>query len=255
MKPAHVPLAVLALVFLSAAQQQPKLDLAARAQQTIPPIAGEVQIDGLQSPVKVMRDNWGVAHIYAGNQHDLFFAQGFVAAQDRLFQMQMWKRAGQGRLAEVLGKSAVERDRYARLLKYRGDLQAEYNSYAPDTLAILSAFTAGINAYIGYLTTSSGPGLPIEFQLAGFKPEPWKPEDCLSRMAAYSMTGNAHAELTDAMLLSKLGADKAQQILDPDPPAKLDPVEGIDYSGLTPELLKGLAGGDTRIEFPTPSAS
>jgi penicillin G amidase len=255
MKPAHLLLGVLALLSFSAAQQEPKLDLAARAQKAVSPIAGEVKIPGLNQPVKVVRDTWGVAHIYAANQHDLFFAQGFVAAQDRLFQMEMWKRAGQGRLAEVLGSSAVERDRYARLLKYRGDMRKEYKSYAPDALTILQAFTGGINAYIRYIDLPGGPGLPIEFQLAGFKPEPWKPEDCLSRMAAYSMAGNAHAELTNAMLLSKLGSEKAQQMLDPDPPAKLDPAEGVDYSGLTPELLKGLVGGDVRIGFPPASVS
>ena len=95
-----------------------------------------------------MRDRWGVAHIYAQNQHDLFFAQGFVAAQDRLFQMELWKRSGQGRLAEVLGPSALQRDINARLLSYRGDMKAEYESYSPDTQQILEAFTAGINAYI-----------------------------------------------------------------------------------------------------------
>jgi penicillin G amidase len=255
MKPLLLPLVVLALSAFSAAQQQPKLDLAAGAQKAVSPIAGELKIGGLNQPVKVVRDTWGVAHIYAANQHDLFFAQGFVAAQDRLFQMEMWKRAGQGRLAEVLGGSALERDRYARLLKYRGDMLEEYKSYAPDALAILQAFTSGINAYIHYLDVPGGPGLPIEFQLAGFKPEPWKPEDCLSRMAAYSMTGNAHAELSNAMLLSKLGSQKAEQMLDPDPPAKLDPAEGVDYSGLTPDLLKGLVGGDVRIGFPPASIS
>lgn len=229
-------------------------DLTERAQKANPPIAGEVKIDGLQSPVKVMRDNWGVAHIYAGNQHDLFFAQGFVAAQDRLFQMELWKRAGQGRLAEILGKSAVERDRYARLLKYRGDMQREYKSYAPDTLPILQAFTDGINAYIGYLNSPGATGLPISFQLAGFKPEPWKPEDCLSRMAAYSMTGNARSELRNAELLTKLGAEKTQQILDLDPPIKLDAPEGVDYSNLFPSLLDGLVGGDTRIELASGNA-
>ena len=230
-------------------------DLIARAEKARSPIDGEMKISGLQHEVKVLRDQWGVAHIYAANQHDLFFAQGIVAAQDRLFQMELWKRAGQGRLAEVLGKSAVERDHYARLLKYRGEMVAEYKSYAPDAQEILKAFTAGINAYIRFLTSSAGPGLPIEFQLAGFKPEPWKPEDCLSRMAAYSMTGNAHAELVDALLLSKLGADKAQQILDPDPAVKLDPAEGVDYAALNPDLLKGLVGGDARIEFPSRAES
>src|SRR5512146_2444081 len=131
---------------------------------------------GLNEPVEVLRDHWGVAHIYAQNQHDLFFAQGFVAAQDRLFQMELWKRSGQGRLAEVLGPSALFRDIYARLLSYRGDMEAEYRSYSPDTREILQAFTDGINAYIARRLAPNGPGLPLEFQLAGFQPEPWRPE-------------------------------------------------------------------------------
>lgn len=231
--------------------QQASGDLVARAQKAVSPLEGEIKLQGLQQAVKVERDNWGVAHIYAANQPDLFFAQGFVAAQDRLFQMEMWKRAGQGRLAEVLGKSAVDRDRYARLLRYRGDMQAEYRSYAPDALSILTAFTDGINAYIHYINSPGGPGLPIEFELTDFKPEPWKPEDCLSRMAAYSMTGNARSELLDAELLAKLGSDKAQQVIDPDPHTTLDPESGMDYTGFSPELLEGLVGGDVRIEFPS----
>ena len=251
MKSARTLFAAVLLLFSASAvgRHEGSSDLVERAQKANPPIAGELKLDGLQSPVTVMRDNWGVAHIYAANQHDLFFAQGFVAAQDRLFQMELWKRAGQGRLAEVLGKFAIDRDRFARLLKYRGDVRREYKSYATDTLSILSAFTDGINAYIRYLNSQTGPGLPISFQLAGFRPEPWKPEDCLSRIAAYSMTGNARIELTNAELLTKIGAEKTQRILDPDPPAKLDAAEGVDYSGLSPNLLDGLVGGDTRIEF------
>src|SRR4051812_4234768 len=198
MKPAHLFLSVLALLSFSAAQAEPKLDLAARAQKAVSTITGEVKIPGLNQPVKVVRDTWGVAHIYAANQHDLFFAQGFVAAQDRLFQMEMWKRSGQGRLAEVLGPSALQRDVNARRLQYRGNMKAEYESYAPDTKEILEAFTAGINAYIA---SHTGAALPIEFQMAGFKPEPWKPEDCLNRMAAFSMTGNSFSELAHAQML------------------------------------------------------
>src|SRR5207248_11397882 len=156
-------------------------DLVERAQKANPPIAGELKLDGLQSPVTVMRDNWGVAHIYAANQHDLFFAQGFVAAQDRLFQMELWKRSGQGRLAEVLGPSTLLRDINARLLMYRGDMEAEYKSYSPDTKEILESFTAGINEYISSRVVPGGPGLPLEFQLAGFMPESWQPADCLNR--------------------------------------------------------------------------
>src|SRR6266404_498078 len=94
--------------------------------------AGPVQAPGLRPGVRVERDRWGVAHIYAKNQHELFFAQGFVVAQDRLFQMELWKRSGEGRLAEILGAAALSRDLNARLLRYRGDLRAEFASYAAD---------------------------------------------------------------------------------------------------------------------------
>lgn len=234
----------------STAQQAPE-SLKARAHDAISPIHGNLVVPGLKEPVNVFRDRWGVAHIYAKNQHDLFFAQGFVVAQDRLFQMEIWKRAGQGRLAEVLGPSAVQRDINARLLRYRGDMKAEYESYAPDTEAIVRAFTDGINAEIRWLTAKDGPGLPIEFQLAGFQPEPWKPEDCLNRMAAFSMTGNAFSELRDAELVAKFGVEKASSVLSLDPKLELNPAPGADFGGLNPSLLKNLVGSDARIEFPS----
>ena len=255
MKTARRLLLVILTLNVLVAAQQAESSLEHRAEKAASPINGELKLKELTQTVKVFRDNWGVPHIHAENQHDLFFAQGFVAGEDRLFQMEMWKRAGQGRLAEVLGKSAIQRDHYARLLQYRGDMKAEFSSYAPDTLAILTAFTDGINAYIRYRTAPGGPGLPIEFQLADFAPEPWKPEDCISRMAAYGMTGNARAELSNSMLLTKLGLEKAQQALDPDPPVKLDPEQGLDYSGLSPQILSQLVGSDHRIEFPSSTNS
>jgi penicillin amidase len=217
-------------------------------------IRGEIEVPGLHHAVRVQRDTWGVAHIYADDQHDLFFAQGFVAAQDRLFQMELWKRAGQGRLAELLGPSAVKRDMAARLLRYRGDMAAEYASYAPDTLEILQAFTAGINAYIAALRAAGGPGLPVEFRMAGFEPEPWKPEDCLNRLAAYSMMGNASSELLHAQLLELVGAAKATELLNFDPPVELEPAPGTDFSGLSPALLANVVSSDVRTPLPaTPS--
>src|SRR5262245_240000 len=116
-----------------------------RAKRALAVTSGHLQVMGLHGPVRVVRDRWGLAHIYASNQDDLFFAQGVVAAQDRLFQMELWKRSGQGRLAEVLGPMALKRDVNARLLRYRGDMRAEYESYSDDTKQILEAFTAGIN--------------------------------------------------------------------------------------------------------------
>jgi penicillin amidase len=232
------------------AQAYAETALAAGARAALSATSGELRMPGLREPVRVLRDTWGVSHIYAKNPHDLFFAQGVVAAQDRLFQMELWKRAGQGRLSEILGPSALERDIDARALKYRGDMRAEYASYSPDTEAILTAFTDGINAYIAALGAPGGPGLPIEFQLAGFLPDAWRPADCLNRMAAFSMTGNAVSELNSARALTELGPEQAAKLLDLDPPVALDPVPGVDLTGLSPDLLKNLVGSDQRIEFP-----
>ena len=232
------------------AQPSPVQALDSAAHRALAVISGKLQVQGLQQPVEVLRDRWGVAHIYALNQHDLFFAEGFVAAQDRLFQMELWKRAGQGRLAEILGRSALARDVNARLLRYRGDMKAEYDSYSPDTEAILTAFTDGINAYIAYLTSPGGPGLPVEFQLAGFAPDAWHPEDCLNRMAAFSMTGNARSELDHAQAVALMGPETAAALFDFDPPVALDPAPGTDFAGLSPSLLKDLIGSDYRIGFP-----
>src|SRR5579863_2109914 len=220
-----------------------------RAREALSPINGTLLVTGLKEPVDVFRDRWGVPHIYAKNEHDLFFAQGFVVAQDRLFQMEMWKRSGQGRLAEILGAGAVERDINARRLRYRGDLVAEYSSYAPDTQSILDAFTSGINAYIDAIERPGGPGIPVEFQIAGFSPEHWLAEDCLNRLAAYAMTGNADDELQHAELLSLLGARQATELFEFDPAIMLDPPPGANYAGLSANLLKDIVSSDRRIQF------
>ena len=222
---------------------------AAVAAGTDSQIQGDKTIPGLKMPVRVQRDRWGVAHIYAKNQHDLFFAQGFVVAQDRLFQMELWKRSGQGRLAEVLGASAVERDSNARRLRYRGNMDAEFKSYAPDAKAILEAFTSGINAYIDAAGAPDGPGLPVEFEMAGFRPEHWQPEDCLNRLAAYAMTGNAGTELQHAELVSLLGARQATDLFELDPAVALDPAPAANYTGLSQKLLKDIVSSDQRVEF------
>jgi penicillin amidase len=227
-----------------------KQTLEQRARAALSVTNGSLKLSGLEHPVTVFRDPWGVPHIYAQNQHDLFFAQGFVAAQDRLFQMELWKRVGQGRLAEVFGPAYLERDINARRLAYRGSLADDYAIYASDSKQILEAFTQGINAEIALRTAPAGPGLPLEFQLAGFAPEPWKPEDCLSRMAGFPMTRNAVAELLHAKLFTLLGAKKASALLNLDPPVLLDSFPGMDLSELSPELLRNLQGSDSSMTMP-----
>ena len=237
-------------LFLYAADEASSFRFKSRSQESVSTIQGSLKVTGLEHPVRVLRDRWGVAHIYAQNQHDLFFAQGFVAAQDRLFQMELWKRSGQGRLAEVLGPSALFRDINARLLQYRGDMKSEYESYSPDTREILQAFTSGINANITLRLAKGEAGLPAEFRMAGFRPEPWQPEDCLNRMAAFSMTGNAAAELEHAKMVAAIGPQKASRLLDLDPKVMLDPAPDIDFSALSPGLLENLVGSDSRIAVP-----
>ena len=243
-------LTFLPAVAWQATSQDSGQNLQARAKAAFSQIHGTLKLAGLESVVNVMRDRWGVPHIYAENQHDLFLAQGFVVAQDRLFQMELWKRSGQGRLSEILGPGALPRDVNARLLRYRGGMDAEYTSYSADTKQILEFFTQGINAYIAERQKPGGPGLPIEFQIARFQPEPWKPEDCLNRMAAFSMTGNSTAELYHAEAVAALGAKRATKLFDLDPPVDLDPAPGANFSDLTPKLLRNLVGSDARIEFP-----
>ena len=131
-----------------------------------------------------------------------------------------------------------------------GDLEAEYTSYAPDTLPILRAFTDGINAYIKAIQAPGGRGLPVEFQIAGFAPEPWQPVDCLNRLAAYSMMNNAAGELLHAQLVALLGATRATALASFEPHTQLTPAPGVDFSGLSPALLANVVSSDKRIPFP-----
>ena len=105
-------------------------------------------LNGLDQPVKILRDKWGVSHIYAVTEHDLFFAQGYNVARDRLFQLELWRRQATGTMAEITGRKELKRDIGNRLFMYRGDLEQELNWYHPRGARIIEAFVAGINAYI-----------------------------------------------------------------------------------------------------------
>jgi penicillin amidase len=209
---------------------------------------GRVRLTGLDSSVEVRRDRWGVPHIYARTAHDVFFAQGYVAAQDRLFQMEIWRRVGEGRLAEVLGPSYVTRDRLARLFKYRGDTAAEWSSYGPDARALVTAFVSGINAYIDEVRANPKK-LPIEFSLLGFLPERWTPEVPLTRVTSLSGVGNGTSELLHARLVALVGVTRANELVDTYPHHDLDPVEGLDLSGLDQSALGGMGQVYTDVAF------
>jgi penicillin amidase len=195
----------------------------------------EIKLPGLKERVEVLRDRWGVPHVYARNAHDLFFAQGFVAAQDRLFQMDQWRRLAVGETAAVVGRHGLEADRFARLLKYRGDLDAEWASYSPDTRQIATAFTRGINAYLDHL----GDRLPVEFQVLGIKPAKWQPEDCLGRMSGIIMTRSFQTELARAELVAAVGVERARRIAPTDPPRDYSPAPGMNLAGIDRTILAG----------------
>ena len=208
-------------------------------------IDGTISVRGLDSTVEVRRDRWGVPHIYARTEHDLFFAQGFVAAQDRLWQMEMWRRQAEGRLSEVLGARAVERDRLARLFRYRGSMDAEWAAYGPGAKAIVSAFVGGVNAYIAQVKDRP----PIEFTMMGFAPEPWTIDVPLARVTTLSGVSNATTEILRSRLISLVGKNQAEEILPTEPTRPLDPVAGLDLSGLDQSSLGGFAGAYADIAF------
>ena len=133
-------------------------------------------LSGLRQPVEILRDRWGVPHIYAENSDDLFFAQGYIAAVDRLFQLDLWRRAGTGKLAEVLGPNFIPTRSHRAARALSGRLGCRMESYSPDARAIVNSFVAGINAYI---TSLNGNGRE-EFRVAGYDPGLWTPEDVVS---------------------------------------------------------------------------
>jgi penicillin amidase len=220
-------------------------DLAQKARAAIAQTSGRIELNGLSRPVEVIRDTWGVAHIYAQTTEDLFFAQGFVAAQDRLWQMEIWRRTGEGKLAEILGPRAVERDKFARLCRYRGNMEAEWQSYAPDAKQIIESFVRGVNAFI----ETSHDHLPVEFQITGIKPELWTPEVCLTRMAGYVMTGNASREVLRAQLVRRLGTKKTDELLETQPFKKLVVPDGLDLTGIDNKVLGAASAASAPVNF------
>jgi penicillin G amidase len=174
-----------------------------------------ISVPTLRQQVEILIDQWGVPHIYAKNEADLFFAQGFNAARDRLFQIDLWHRRGLGRLAEVFGPSFVEQDRAARLFLYRGDMSREWASYSKDAQQIAKNFVAGINAYIDWLDQHPE-SMPFEFKKLNYKPGRWAAEDVV-RIRSHGLTGNLDDEVARAKMacVGDLKSDEIRVRLEP----------------------------------------
>src|SRR3954469_10624989 len=230
-------LAAASVLFAATLTAQSGGDVTTLAKHALAQIDGDVTVTGLKAPVQVTRDTWGVPHISAQSADDLFFAQGFVMAQDRLWQMEMWRRAAEGRMAEIAGSGAVARDRTARLLKYRGPFDdREWTSYHPDAKRIFTAYVNGVNAYIAHHKDR----LPIEFFATGPRPEPWTIEQIVLRPPSF---GDASSELTLARSVARLGAEAANRAANPDPPDPLAVPNGFDPSVVTDEVIATIRGG------------
>lgn len=189
---------------------------------------------GLHDRVEILRDRWGIPHIYANNQADLFFAQGYIAAQDYLFQFELWRRRAMGLLAEIQGEKAVDHDIGARLLKFRGNIRMEMRHYHDDGEEIIESFVKGVNAYID-LTKKKPELLPVEFALLDITPGYWTPEVVISRHSALRF--GANQELTLAEMLRTVGEEKTRQLIAFNHTPYLKAQTGVDLNDLSEDIL------------------
>ncbi|RLC56346.1 MAG: penicillin acylase family protein, partial [Chloroflexota bacterium] len=185
-----------------------------------PQTDGRIRAEGLQAEVTIIRDSWGIPHIYASNTHDLFFAQGYVHAQDRFWQMEFWRRIGSGRLAEILGESALDSDRFIRTLGWHRTAARELELLGEEERAVLEAYAEGVNAYI---FTHRG-RLGLEFTFLGltgveFEPEPWTPFNTITwaKVMAWDLGGNRSDELLRAHIAARLGTPAVAELMPPYP--------------------------------------
>ncbi len=186
-------------------------------QRAMPNLDGKLSIAGLQAPVEIRRDKYGIPHIYAQNRDDLFRAQGFVHAQDRLWQMEQNRRIAQGTLAEVFGEPALDADRFSRIIGFWRAAEAELATLDSETRQVLDCYATGVNAYI-----AARPGrLAAELNLLRIKPDPWTALDTLAynKVMAWSLSINWESELTRMRLLEQVGPVRAAD-LEPDYPQK-----------------------------------
>ena len=209
--------------------------------------SNSIELGGILDKVEVLRDNYGINHIYANNQNDLFFMQGYLAAKDRLFQFEIWRRQATGSVSEIFGEDELERDIGTRLFKFRGDIKEELNHYHEDGFEIVSSFVSGVNKYIEEVNINPDL-LPIEFEILGIKPELWTNEVVISRHQG--LLGNIQEELNIGRAVSLIGEDLVKDLLwlhPKDPSLKLP--DDITYEDLKQDILRLYDAYRDPIEF------
>jgi penicillin amidase len=210
------------------------------AWRTLPQTSGERPVPGIANRVEIWRDRHGVPHIFADSLPDAWFALGYVHAQDRMWQMEFTRRLGAGRLAEVVGRSALDADRFFRTLGLYRLAEAQTASLSPRARGALDSYAAGINAWLDHRAAA----LPPEFALLGYEPEPWRVADSLvwGRLLAYQLSTNWTTELLRARLARRLPKALLVELWPdgpPDGPATLESSQAASAAGLD-EFLRSL---------------
>ena len=228
----------------------------ARAQE----IAGSSAIQkhwdvaGLKAPADIIIDHWGVAHIFTASPEDAFFLQGYNAARDRLWQIDLWRKRGLGVLARSLGPAYVAQDRAARLFLYRGDMQTEWAAYAPEAKSWMESFVGGINAYVAEVRAGKKP-LPVEFKLTNSQPEDWHAADVL-RIRSHALVSNVTSEVARARVACAGGlqADQLRRKIEPDG-HRLSIPSGLDPCDIPADVLKDYLLATKAVDFGPPVAA
>ncbi|MFI5251407.1 MAG: penicillin acylase family protein [Bacteroidota bacterium] len=193
--------------------------------KSFPVTHGDIQLGGIQKEINIYRDEYGVPHILAGNTGDLMFAAGYVHAQDRLWQMDLSRRAGEGRLSEIFDTATVKYDKLFRTLGFAALAESIYRAMNPQTRQMLEQYAAGVNAYI---ETHKGK-YPIEFDMLNYQPEQWKPRHSIliSRLMAWELNFSWWEKLTYGELEAKLPPEKFKELIPSYPDSIPAPTPGI----------------------------
>jgi penicillin amidase len=202
-----------------------------------PQKSGTLRLSGLHEAVEVITDNYGVPHIYARNEDDLYFAQGYIHAQERLWQMELNRRIASGRLSEIFGTIALETDRFCRRLGMHRSAAEEVERLSENSKSVLNAYASGVNAFM----QGSADQLPVEFTLLRLKPMPWKIADSIqwAKFMGWTLSGNWETELIRARLIARLGVERAARLeAGYDPRHPLIIPSGVAYQGINAGMLE-----------------
>ena len=219
-----------------------------------PQTDGEIDVPGLQSEVAVLRDGNGIPQVYADTAHDLFYAQGFVQAQDRFYEMDVRRHITSGRLSELLGEDALETDMFIRTMGWRRVAEKELSMLSPETTAYLEAFSAGVNAYIH---THSPSEMSLEYSVLAlngldYTVEDWTPADSVAwlKAMAWDLRGNMEDEIDRAIASGRLDEDRIAELYPPYPYDRHRPI--VDQGALVDGVYESAAeeGGSRKPARP-----